>query len=75
MIENDEVTETNVSGNVQIAARVPAEAHAEFFAKAEELGMSASAIMRELIIGFTEGRVSIIAPVRVNKLYVQEDSK
>jgi hypothetical protein len=55
--------------NVQIAARITTEQHAAFFARAESLRMTASAVMRELVIGFLEGRVTIAPPPHLSDLY------
>lgn len=66
----DQVTESKeAQENIQLAARVTREQHTAFHAAAEKHGMPASAILRELVIGFVEGRVTLAPPKHLSDLY------
>lgn len=64
------MTESNdTSENVQLATRVSKDLHTAFFDRADKHGMPASAILRELITGFVEGRVILSPPKHLSELY------
>ena len=63
------MTESNENDFAQMGVRVPKEMHAQFFVIADRMNMSASALMRELVVGLVEGRVTITPPTHLLNLY------
>ncbi len=69
------MTESNENDFAQMGVRVPKEMHAQFFTIADRMGMSASALMRELVVGLIEGRVTIAPPKHLSDLYSMPTTK
>jgi hypothetical protein len=61
------MSETKEEG-MMLTTRVPRQKHTAFNEKAAEYGMTASRLMRELVDGMIDGRITIAPP----KLYNQE---